>query len=462
MSSLQLISFEGFQTNKLLNYEDFDIQTAYLIDELRAILSNKLCGEEQRSFVHAIFDLVNMLIDHKPVNFEATTTPIMSYEKQQAKLSNQYPAIADLAKRAKQRIPHLAWEYLSSGTGDEDLLERNEAALRQITFLPRFCKGTLDASTETTLFGRRYSAPIGIAPVGLTGLMWPRIEHYLAATAQRFRIPFCLSTVATETPETVGPYMGEMGWFQLYPPKDKEVRDSLLQRAKSAGFHTLVVTADVPMASRRERTKRAGLSMPPKLTPRLLWDGITHPRWTYHTLRNGLPRLRTVEHYANNKDMKFVSGFVGNRLGGTLDWDYCKELREAWDGPIILKGVLHPKDAAKAVEIGLDGVGVSNHGARQFNGAPAAIEALPAIVEEVGGKAAIIFDSGIRTGLDIMRAIHLGADFVLAGRPFIYGVAALGEYGGDHAAHLFMDDLKNNMVQLGAATIEGIKKADTI
>jgi L-lactate dehydrogenase (cytochrome) len=384
----------------------------------------------------------------------------MSYEKQQARLSNKYPAIEDLARKAQKRIPQVAWEYLASGTGEEDLLSRNRAAFQKINFLPRFCKGPLEANTATTLLGKKYDAPIGIAPVGLTGLMWPRAEHYLATTAKRIKIPFCLSTVATETPETVGPLVGDMGWFQLYPPRDADIRDSLLERAKAAGFHTLVVTADVPMASRRERTKRAGMAMPPRITPKMIWEGITHPVWSFHTLMNGIPRLRTVEHYTNNNDIKFVSGFVGNRLGGTLDWDYCRELKDRWEGPVVLKGVLHPEDAAKALAVGLDGMIVSNHGGRQFNGAPAAIEALPAIVKEVAGKIPVIFDSGIRTGLDIMRALYLGADFVFAGRPFIYGVAALGKYGADHTAAILIDDLKNNMTQLGVANLKELKTAD--
>lgn len=386
----------------------------------------------------------------------------MSYEKQQAKWATQYPMIQDLAKQAKKRIPQVGWEYLSAGTGDEDLLDRNIKAFQNITFLPRFCKGEFEADVSTTLFGRKYNAPIGVAPVGLTGLMWPRAEHYLAAACNRWKIPYTLSTVATETPETTGKYVGDMGWFQLYPPKDMDVTASLLQRAKDAGFHTLLVTADVPMASRRERTKRAGLAVPPKIRPKMIWEGMTHPIWTWYTLANGIPRLRTVEHYTNNSDMKFVSGFVGNRLGGSLDWAYCKWLKETWDGPVVLKGILHPEDARKAIDIGLDGISVSNHGARQFNGAPAAIEALPAIVKAVGGRVPIIFDSGIRTGLDAMRALYLGADFVLAGRAFLYGVAALGKYGGDHAAHILIDDLKNNMVQVGAANLAELREADLV
>ncbi len=378
-----------------------------------------------------------------------------------ARFSNQYPRISDLAEKAKKRIPHVAWEYLDSGTGDESLMVQNKQALDNIRFLPRYCKGVLEAETATNLFGQNYRAPIGIAPVGLTGLMWPKVEHYLASTANRLKIPYCLSTVATETPETTGPLTTGMGWFQLYPPKDKEVRDSLLQRAKESGFKVLVVTADVPMASRRERSKKAGLSMPPKITPKLIWSGVTHPQWVFNTIKRGLPRLRTVEHYTNNSDMKFVSGFVGNRLGGTLNWDYCQELKELWKGPVVLKGILHPKDAEKALTMGMDGIYVSNHGGRQFNGAVTAIEALPEIVKAVKGKLPILFDSGIRSGLDVMRALYLGADFVLAGRPFIYGVAALGKLGGDHVANILIDDLKNNMVQLGVRNMRELRLSDT-
>lgn len=380
----------------------------------------------------------------------------MSYEKHKAKFFNEYPAIVDLAKKAKRRIPHVAWEYLETGTGRENLIKRNSEAFDKITFQPQFCKGQLEANIQTTFLGQQFNAPFGIAPVGLTGLMWPKAEIILAKTANKYKIPFTLSTVATETPETLAPHIGNMGWFQLYPPREKELRQKILKRAKDAGFHTLVVTADVPMASKRERAKRAGLQMPPKITPKMIWEGVTHPAWTVNTLKRGLPALRTIESYASYKSMKFVSGFVGNRLGGTLSWEYCQELQEEWDGPIILKGVLHPKDAEKAIEIGLDGIVVSNHGGRQFDGALASIDALPEIVKVAKGKTAILFDSGVRTGLDMMRALSLGAEFVLLGRAFIYGVAALGDYGGDHVAELLMDDLKNNMVQLGVKDLSGL------
>lgn len=380
----------------------------------------------------------------------------MTYEKQSAYLSNKYPAISDLRKKAKRRIPHVAWEYLETGTGDEYLIERNIRAMKAVTFLPRFLKGELKPEISTTLFGKKYNAPFGIAPVGLTGLMWPKAEILLAKTAKKYNLPFCLSTVATETPEAVGAHMGNQGWFQLYPPREIELTTQFLNRAKQAGFHTLIITGDVPTPSRRERTKRAGLQMPPKITPRLIWQGIKNPAWSMATLKRGLPSLRTIESYSEFKTMMSVGAFTRDKLGGNLSWEYCEKVREIWKGPIIIKGILHPKDAEKAIEIGMDGIVVSNHGGRQFDGAPSSIEALPAIAQTSKGKIKILFDSGIRTGLDIMRALALGADFVLCGRAFIYGVAALGEYGGYHAAQILMDDLKNNMVQIGVEQLEDI------
>ncbi len=383
----------------------------------------------------------------------------MSFEKKLNHFQNTYPRISDVSAKAKKRMPKVAWEYLDSGTGDEFLLRQNQEAFRQLSFIPRFCQGELNADIATTLFDVNYDSPIGIAPVGLTGLMWPRVEQYLAQTAKRQNIPFCLSTVATETPETIGKRVGGNGWFQLYPPKDHYVRQSLLKRAQDEGFTTLVVTADVPMASRRERSKKAGLSIPPKITPKLIWDGITHPVWSWQTLKHGLPRLRTVEDYSGTQDLKFTSGFVGNRLGGTLDWKYCEELKKSWKGPVVLKGILHPEDAQKAIDIGLDGIYVSNHGARQFNGAITAFEALPEIARVVHKKIPVIFDSGIRSGLDVMKALYVGADFVFVGRPFVYGVSALGKFGGDHILHILADDLKNNMVQLGVKNLSELKTA---
>jgi len=377
-------------------------------------------------------------------------------------LLQQYPSVIDLQRRAQKRIPHISWEYLDCGTGDEKGLERNLQRMSEITLVPKFMLGELSPDMSTTLFGQEYSAPFGMSPVGLSGLMWPRVENILAAAAAKYRIPFGLSTVATQTPETIGPIAGDMGWFQLYPPRGRRLMEDLLQRAKDSGFKTLVLTADVPLSSRRERTSRAGLRMPPEITPRFVYEALKHPGWMYHTLKAGLPRLRSIEKYANSKDLGELATFVGQNMGGTLSWDYLEEVRDRWDGPLILKGILHPDDADKAIERGVDGIQVSNHGARQFDGAPAAIDSLPVVVERVKGRVSVLFDSGVRTGLDITRALALGADFVLLGRAFIFGVAALGNAGGDHTVEILMADLRVNMANLGCETIDEVKNNGTV
>ncbi|MEL7120324.1 MAG: alpha-hydroxy acid oxidase [Bacteroidota bacterium] len=380
----------------------------------------------------------------------------MSYEQVKAKLSHKYLTIGDLAKKAKKRMPFVSWEYLDSGTGKEQLIQRNLEAFKEITFKPQFCKGELNPKLETEVLGQNFKAPFGIAPIGLTGLMWPNTEVYLAQTAREYQLPYTLSTVATRTPETIGPYVGDMGWFQLYPPRSLDFRKSLLESAWQNGFHTMLVTCDIPVPSRRERTQKAGIGANSIVTPRFIWEALTHPTWLRETLKHGFPKLQMVENYSKIKSVKSIKEYVSRELGGTLSWEYCKELRDAWQGKLLLKGVLHPKDAEKAIELGFDGVVVSNHGGRQFDGAIASLEALPEIVQVTKGKAAIVFDGGVRSGLDILKALSLGADFVLLGRAFIYGVAALGQYGGHQVVEILKDQLINNMYKLGVEDIESI------
>ena len=376
-----------------------------------------------------------------------------------SQLLDRYPSVEDLRRKARGRIPFFAWEYLDSGTGRDDGAERNTAAMRQVTLTPRFVRGEMAAETKTELFGRSYAAPFGVAPVGLTGLMWPEAENILARAAAKFRIPYSLSTVATQSPETIGPLADGMGWFQLYPPRDPGIRRDLLQRVKAAGFTTLLVTADVPTGSTRERQRRAGVTVPPKMTPLMIYRCMVRPEWSLATLKAGSPRFKGVAKYASGADLQNMTTFIGTGLGGTLDWAYLEELRNEWDGPIVIKGILSAADAKDALSYGADGIGVSNHGARQCDGTPAAIEALPRIADVVAGRAPIIFDSGVRTGLDICRALALGADFVLCGRAFMYGVAALGARGGEHVAEMLKTDLENNMVQLGCRTIAELRDA---
>jgi L-lactate dehydrogenase (cytochrome) len=381
----------------------------------------------------------------------------MSYEKHATRLMNKYPSIDDLATKAQKRIPNIAWQYLATGTGSGKAVLRNREGLDKVTFLPQFMKGEVTVDTTTNFLGTDYAAPFGVAPIGLSGLMWARSEFMLAQMAKNYRIPYCLSTVATQTPEAVGPLVGDMGWFQLYPPKDRSVLSTILKRAKASNFNTLVITVDIPALSRREEAIKAGLTIPPKISSRLIWDALMHPAWTWATLQAGSPQLKTLAPYSDKKDTNSVAAFARTHFRVNLDWGYVQAVRDMWHGPLILKGLLHPSDISKALSIGVEGIGVSNHGGRQFDGTPAAIYALPAIVKEVNGRAAIIFDSGVNSGLDIVRALALGADFVLLGRAFMYGVAALGEMGADHTTEILLDDLRVNMLQLGVETIEEIK-----
>lgn len=372
-------------------------------------------------------------------------------------LDERYPSLPYLARAARRRVPFFAWEYLASGTGPETLLARNRAALDAIDLVPRVLRGRFTPDLSTELFGRSYSVPFGIGPVGLSGLMWPGTECILARTAARKGLPYALSTTANESPERIGPLAEGNGWFQLYTPVDPEIRADILKRARDNGFGTLVVTVDVPVGSRRERQLVAGVSVPPRFTPRTLFRAAIRPAWSLATLRHGIPRFRTLEKYFDTQTFAGAARQVGKVVDGRPDWEMMRRMRDAWPGPLVIKGILSEEDARRAVEMGADGIVVSNHGGRQFDAAPASVTVLPGIVRAVGGKVKILFDSGIEGGLDIMRALHLGADFCLLGRAFLYGTAALGARGGDHVYDILRADLEANMVQLGAASIAALR-----
>ncbi len=369
---------------------------------------------------------------------------------------DRWPTIADLEARAKRRLPFFSWEYLHSGTGSEDGLDRNLDAFRRITFRPELLKGVLTPETKTTLFGVEYASPIGIAPVGLTSLIWPGADAALADAAASRRIPYVLSTVGTAAPEVAGPASDGMGWFQLYPPRDLDMRDDLLERVRDSGFTALVVTGDVPYPSRRERQRKAQIKVPPKIGPRLVSQVLRRPAWARQVVTHGPPRFRGLEKYVDRKTMANAAGFVAATLGGTLSWEYLAEVRERWDGPLIVKGILDPDDAQKCVDTGADAVQVSNHGARQLDGAIAAIDAMPAVMDRVGDAVPVLFDSGVRDGLDVARAIAMGASFVFAGRAFMYGLGAVGPDGAGHAFDILHEGLVNVMHQMGCSTLDDL------
>ncbi|MEP6018923.1 MAG: alpha-hydroxy acid oxidase [Paracoccaceae bacterium] len=364
-------------------------------------------------------------------------------------LDARFPAISDLRRKAKQRIPHFVWEYLDSGTGTEATTTRNRTALDKIGFTPSILHGEFEPDLSVSFLGQTLPLPFGIAPIGMSGLIWPNAERQLAATAAKVNIPYTLSTVAAASPEDVANTLGDNAWFQMYPPRDPDIRLDMLRRARSAGFGTLVLTVDVPVASRRERQTRAGLTQPPKLTPRLLAQAAARPHWALGTMRHGMPRMRMLDAYNTTPTQSLSStAHIGYLLRTSPDWDYVKWLRDHWDGPFIVKGVMRPTDANRLAHMGVDAIWVSNHSGRQFDASLSSIETLPDIRSSC--DIPLIFDSGIEGGLDILRALAKGADFVMLGHAWHYALAAIGSTGPAHLVDILRNDLQANMGQLGA------------
>ena len=370
-------------------------------------------------------------------------------------LHSAYAALSDLKARARRRIPHFVWEYLDSATGDEAGLHRARAALDRVLLQPSILHGEFEPDLSVTLLGHRFPLPFGIAPVGMSGLIWPGAEAMLARLGKAEGLPYTLSTVASQTPEDISAHLGPHAWFQLYPPRDPGILDDMLERIRAAGFGTLVLTVDVPVASRRERQTRSGLTNPPRLTPCLAVQAARCPAWLNGIRKTGMPRLKFMESYATSRAALPSTQHIGYLMRTSPDWRYLETLRARWDGPLIVKGVQRAEDAARLADEGADAIWVSTHAGRQFAGGPAAVEVLPAV--RAATTLPVIVDSGFEGGLDILRGLALGADFVMFGRAFHYGLGALGAPGAAHVVDILRQDLIANMGQLGTRTLAEVR-----
>ena len=273
-------------------------------------------------------------------------------------------------------------------------------------------------------------------------------------------IPFALSTVACASIEDTAKHLDGRGWFQLYPPDNKSIRNDLLKRAKSSNYKVLVVTADIPASSRRERLRLAGVSVPPKNNLRTFYHAAIRPSWSFQTLTNGLPKFGTMDQYMDGNwhgTKKVKAGFAGSQMKRFLDWDYLKEVKDIWKGPVVLKGIMHSDDAVKASRI-IDCIYLSNHGGRQLDLAPSPIQILPEVRKSLKKDFPIIIDSGFYSGQDMCKAIMLGANFVMTGRPFFIGIAALGEIGAQHIHDIIKDEIQNVMEQVCCKDIKSLPK----
>ncbi|POE09042.1 alpha-hydroxy-acid oxidizing enzyme [Pectobacterium odoriferum] len=366
-------------------------------------------------------------------------------------------ASTDYRAAAQRKLPPFLFHYVDGGAYGEHTLRRNTADLADIALRQRILKNVSDLSLETQLFGEKLAMPVVLAPVGLTGMYARRGEVQAARAAAQKGIPFTLSTVSVCPIEEVAPTIDRPLWFQLYVLKDRGFMRNVLERAQAAGIKTLVFTVDMPTPGARYRDAHSGMSGPNAAIRRVL-QAMVHPQWAWDVGLNGKPHdLGNVSTYRGTPTtLENYIGWLAENFDASISWQDLAWIREMWKGPMIIKGILDPEDAKEAVKFGADGIVVSNHGGRQLDGVLSTAHALPAIADAVKGDITILADSGIRTGLDVVRMIALGADGVMLGRAFVYALAAAGEVGVVNLLNLIEKEMRVAMTLTGAKSIADI------
>jgi (S)-mandelate dehydrogenase len=389
----------------------------------------------------------------------AAIAATVSAEQQSAyrggtRLRAQFPTIAYLRRHARRRIPHFAFEYCDGGAGADGGIARNWAGLDAVELVPRYGVTNVLPPVDVELFGRKYSAPIGVPPMGGPGIVWPGADIHLAQAAQRARVPYVLGTVGGITIEHAASLAPDVLWFQLYrmAKNDHALGFEMLRRCEAAGVHVFVLTVDVPVRTVRPREVVVGLGGSRfSKSPRMIYESLWSPGWLKALWDHGQPKFANIANYAGeNATVNEVIAFGRNNIGGAFTWDEIARFRDKWKKPMVLKGIMHPADAERAVSLGIEGIWVSNHGGRQIEALPAPIDVLPAIAAQVGPKGTILFDSGVRSGLDVVRALALGAHSAFAGKAFLWGLGALGAEGPRHVIDLITDEARAALGQIGA------------
>ena len=368
-------------------------------------------------------------------------------------------ASTDYRAAAESRLPPFLFHYIDGGAYAEHTLKRNTADLADIALRQRVLRDMSSLSLETELFGEKLAMPVALAPVGLTGMYARRGEVQAAKAAANKGVPFTLSTVSVCPIEEVAPAIERPMWFQLYVLRDRGFMKNALERAKAAGVKTLVFTVDMPVPGARYRDAHSGMSGPNAAMRRVL-QAMVHPRWALDVGVLGKPHdLGNISVYrgAPTKLEDYI-GWLGANFDPSISWKDLEWIREFWEGPMIIKGILDPEDAKDAVRFGADGIVVSNHGGRQLDGVLSTARALPAIADAVKSDITILRDSGIRNGLDVVRMLALGADSVLLGRAFVYALAAQGQAGVENLLALIDKEMRVAMTLTGAKTIRDITR----
>jgi (S)-mandelate dehydrogenase len=367
--------------------------------------------------------------------------------------------IADLRLLAKRRLPKALFDFIDGGAQDEVTLRNNRRQFERWGFQARFPVDVSVRSTKVELFGESYAAPLIISPTGLAGLHRGRGDVHLARAARRMGVPFTLGTISTVSIEDVAAEVEGPLWFQLYILRDRKVTARLIERARASAYKVLVLTVDCPVAGQRERDPRNGFTLPLRVSVSNVLDVMKRVPWLLDMARHGEPRpVNMLEAAGGTTGGQALAAYMASQLDPTVGWDDVAWVRSLWKGPMIVKGIISPLDARKAVELGADGVTVSNHGGRQLDGAMPTLEALPAIVDAVNGKATVLCDSGFRRGGDVVKALALGASAVCFGRATLWGLAAGGEPGVHRALSLLHDELDRTMALIGCRTIAEIER----
>ncbi|TQO37467.1 L-lactate dehydrogenase (cytochrome) [Arenibacter algicola] len=373
-----------------------------------------------------------------------------------SEISSRYPSMDDLRERAKNRVPQFAFEYLDGGCNEDVSIIRNTAEIRDVQLQPRYLRNFGESDTRTKVLGMEFDAPFGISPVGLQGLMWPNSPEILAKAAHKHNIPFILSTVTTMSIERASELTEGKAWFQLYNPVDDALRDDIIDRAEAAGCPVLVLLCDVPTFGYRPRDIRNGLALPPKMSVKNILQILGKPTWALNTLKHGQPTFQTLKPYTpEGLNLRQLGQFMDKTFSGRLNAEKIKPIRDKWKGKLVLKGVASEQDTKDAIDMGFDGIIVSNHGGRQLDAAQSTINSLREITR-YSEQIEIMMDSGLRSGPDIARAMASGAKFTFMGRSFMYGAAALGNKGGDHTISMLKTQFKQVMDQLCCERVEDL------
>ncbi|HBC3525144.1 TPA: FMN-dependent L-lactate dehydrogenase LldD [Vibrio alginolyticus] len=368
-------------------------------------------------------------------------------------------ASTDYRAAAKAKLPPFLFHYIDGGSYDERTLKRNTDDLGDVALRQRVLRDMTDLSLETEIFGEKLAMPIALAPVGLTGMYARRGEVQAAKAAEKKGIPFTMSTVSVCPIEEVAPAIERPMWFQLYVLKDRGFMKNVLERAKAAGVTTLVFTVDMPVPGARYRDMHSGMSGP-NAAMRRVFQAMRHPSWAQDVGLLGKPHdLGNISTYRGEPTkLEDYIGWLGANFDPSISWKDLEWIRDFWDGPMVIKGILDEEDAKDAVRFGADGIVVSNHGGRQLDGVLSSAKALPSIADAVKGDLKIFVDSGIRTGLDVVRMLALGADCTLLGRSFVYALAAQGGAGVENLLDLYDKEMRVAMTLTGAKSIADLSR----